>query len=255
MSDAGGKKIKIWDGIVEYDEPVPDTRAEAVKAAIGTSLTAFEKHKEALLGMLRDLHERGPKSEPFDADKTWHDLTLLAAIYFWRGRVRQERMPAADCIKRLRAIARALGRARRLADKQDDVRGALFSAWYDDNVRYDTVPTEPLMLVRIEDEFDKVVAGLSAMETLAHRAADDLRKKGGRPKGAAVLQKDDIEGLAGVYRDSTSLIPGAGDGPFAKFVKKFLNALGCSDNLKYESVIDAIKNAQIAVLMRPTARK
>ena len=55
MSDAGGKKIKIWDGIVEYDEPVPDTRAEVVKAAIGTSLTAFEKHKEALLGMLRDL--------------------------------------------------------------------------------------------------------------------------------------------------------------------------------------------------------
>ena len=69
------------------------------------------------------------------------------------------------------------------------------------------------------------------------------------------MQKDDIEGLAGVYRDSTSLIPGAGDGPFAKFVKKFLNAFPCFDNLKYESVVDAIKNAQIAVLMRPTARE
>jgi hypothetical protein len=255
MSNAGGKKIKIWDGIVEYDEPVPDTRAEAVKAAIETSLTAFEKHKEALLAMLRNVYERGPKSEPFDADKTWHDLTLSARIYFWRGTVKQETMPTADCINRLRQIARALGRARRLADKQDDVRGALFSAWYDDNVRYDTVPTEPLVLVRFENEFDKVIAGLFAMETLAHRAVDDLRKKGGRPKGTAVLQKDDIEGLAGVYRDSTNSIPGAGDGLFAKFVMKFQRALGCPSNLKYESVIDAIKDAGIATLMRPTASK
>ena len=29
MSDAGGKKIKLWGGIVEFNEPVPDPKTEA----------------------------------------------------------------------------------------------------------------------------------------------------------------------------------------------------------------------------------
>jgi hypothetical protein len=45
-----------------------------------------------------------------------------------------------------------------------------------------------------------------------------------------------------LYRDTTGSKPGAGDGPFAKFVMKFLNALG--RNIEYESVIDAIKDAR-----------
>lgn len=250
MSDTGGKKIKVWGGIVEYGEPTPNARAEAIKAAIDANSSAFEQHKEKLLAVLRDVHKRGgPRSEPFDPDKTWRQLTSIAQLYFWRGRLRQDTMPAADRTKRLRELAKALGRARRLADKamQDEVKAALFSAWHHPNVRYDVVPDGPLALVRVEDEFDKVVAGLSALEAVARRAADDVGTKAGRPKGTGALQKDDIEGIAAVYRDSTGSMPGSGDGPFAKFVIEVLTAMG--RHLAYESVIDAIKDAGLRAVM------
>jgi hypothetical protein len=249
MSDAGGKKTRLWGGMAEYEETPPNARAEAIKAAIDAGLTSFERHKGKLLAVLRNAHERGPRSKPFDPDKTWSLLNGVAQFYFWRGSVKQDAMPAADRARRLRELAKVLGRARHLVDKamQDDVKGALFSAWYDTNVRYDVVPEGPLALVRIEDEFDKVVAGLSALETAARRAVDDVRMKAGRPKGTAVLQKDDIEGLAAVYRESTGSTPGAGDGSFAKFVMEVLTALG--RHLAYESVIDAIKDAGLRALM------
>lgn len=249
MSDARGNKIKIWGGIVRHDVPIRDAKTEEAQTSIEAALTAFDQRKETLLGLLRRAYERGPKSKPFDADETWRHLTLLARIYCSRRRARQEMMPAADCMKRLSEIAKALGRARRLVEKsmQDDVKGALFSAWYEENVRYDPAPIEPLTLVRIEDEFDKVVANLFALESSAHRAVNDVRTKAGRPKGTAILQRDDIEGLAALYRQNTGVIPGAGDGPFAKFVMEVLAALG--RHLAYESVIDAIKDAGLRALM------
>ena len=47
-----------------------------------------------------------------------------------------------------------------------------------------------------------------------------------RAKGTAILPRDDIGNLAALYRDSTGSIPGAGDGPFAKFVMEVLTAQG-----------------------------
>src|ERR1022692_325054 len=38
----GGKKIKLWDGIIEHDEPAPDARTQAVKAAIEVRLVEFD---------------------------------------------------------------------------------------------------------------------------------------------------------------------------------------------------------------------
>jgi hypothetical protein len=60
MSDAGGEKIKLWDGIIEYDEPVPGAKTEAVKATIDAGLTAFGRHQEALLEILRNEHGSMP---------------------------------------------------------------------------------------------------------------------------------------------------------------------------------------------------
>ena len=93
MKDTASKKIKAWGGIVEYEEPTQNARAEAIRAAIDAGSSAFEQHKEKLLAVLRNAHKRGgPRSRPFDPDKTWRQLTSLAQLYFWRGQLKQETM-------------------------------------------------------------------------------------------------------------------------------------------------------------------
>jgi hypothetical protein len=252
MSDAGNKKIKLWDGTIEYDEPIPDAEMEELKAEIDAGLAAFEQHKISLLDHLQKVYQRGPKPEPFDAEKSWRGLTHYATMYFWQARVKQETVPAAHRVERLRDLARILGRARRMVETamQDDVGNDLFSAWREANVRYDINPTPPLTLVRIDDEFEKVIANLAALETAACRAADEVPRGRGRPIGSAFLSRGFIEGLAGVYQNSTGVKPGAGEGPFARFVYEFLTAVG-RGNIEYESVIDAIKDARARARMRP----
>jgi hypothetical protein len=221
-----GKEKKLWGGIVSYEESVPDAKTEAIKAEIEKRLAAFEQHKIGLLDHLQKVYNRGPKPNAFDADESWRGLTHWAGIYLWLARVKQEIVLPAARVARLRGLATALGRARRMAEKamRDDVGDDLFSAWCEANVRDDLVPTGPLTLVRIDHEFDKVIAGLAALETAAIRAADEVLKGRGRPKGTAILPGDFIEGLAEVYQKSTGSKPGAGDGPFAQFVYEFLTA-------------------------------
>jgi hypothetical protein len=258
MSDAGNKKIKLWDGIIEYDEPIPDAEMEELKAEIDAGLAAFEQHKISLLDHLQKVYERGHKSKPFDAEKAWQGLTSLAGLYFWRARLKQDTVPAAPRVERLRDLARTLGRARRQAEMamRDDVGEALFRAWRDANVRYDPDldPTGPQTLVRIDHEFEKVIASLAALEAAARRAADEVPKPRGRPKGSALLSPGFIEGLAGVYQNSTRSKPGAGDGPFARFVYEFLTAMG-GYNIEYESLVDAIKDTRARIRTRPAAAK
>jgi hypothetical protein len=256
MSDAGNKKIKLWDGIIEYDEPIPDAEIKELKAEIDAGLAAFEQHKISLLEHVQNVYQRGPKSEPFDAEKSWQDLTCLAGLYFWRARVKQDTVPAAHRVERLRDLARTLRRARRQAEMamRDDVGDDLFSAWCDANVRSDIDPTPPLTLVRLDHEFEKVIASLAALETAARRAADEVPQARGRPKGSAVLSRGFIEGLAEVYRNSTGSKPGAGDGPFARFVYEFLTAIG-RGKIEYESLVDAIKDTKARVRTRPAAAK
>jgi hypothetical protein len=197
------------------------------------------------------VYESGPKSKRFDAEKSWRPLDRIAWMYFWHEGERRRTTPAADRVRRLRELAKALGRARRLVEKaiQDDVGNDLFSAWCDANVRYDIDPAPPLTLVRIDDEFEKVIASLPALEIAALRAADEIPKKDGRPRGTALLRWDFIEVLAKIYRNSTDSKPGAGDGPFARFVYEFITALG-RRNVEYPSIVDAIKDTRNQVRMR-----
>jgi hypothetical protein len=232
----------------------PDAKTE--EAEIDAGLAAFEQHKISLLDHLQKVYQRGPKPEPFDAEKSWRGLTHYATMYFWQARVKQETVRAAARASRLRELAKALGRARRMVERamQDDVGNDLFSAWYDANVRSDIDPTPPLTLVRLDHEFEKVIASLAALETAARRAADEVPKARGRPKGSAFLSWGFIEGLGGVYQNSTGSKPGAGDGPFARFVYEFLIAIG-RDNIEYESLVDAIKDTRARVRTRPAAAK
>jgi hypothetical protein len=253
MSAAGNKKIKLSGGIIEYDYPIPAAEMEELKAEIDAGLAAFEQHK---ISLLQKVYQRGPKPEPFDAEKLWRGLSHCAMMYFWQARAKRETLPAAARASRLRELAKALGRARCMVEKamQDDVSNDLFSAWCEANVRYDIDPTPPLTLVRIDDEFEKVIASLAALETAACRAADKVFKARGRPKGSAFLSRGVIEGLAGVYQNSTGSKPGAGDGPFARFVYEFLTAVG-GGNIEYESVVDGIKDTRARVRARPAAAK
>jgi hypothetical protein len=255
MSDAGNEKLKLWDGIIEYGEPIPDAEMEELKAEIDAGLAAFEQHKISLLDHLQKMHEHGPKSKPFDAEKAWQGLTSLAGLYFWRARLKEETVLAAHRVERF-DLASTLRRARRQAEMamRDDVGDDLFSAWCEASVRYDLDPTPPLTLVRIDHEFEKVIASLAALETAARRAADEVPKARGRPRGSAFLSRGFIEGLAGVYQNSTGLKPGAGDGPFARFVYEFLIAIG-RNNIEYESLVDAIKDTRARVRTRPAAAK
>jgi hypothetical protein len=251
--------MKLWD-FISFDEPVPDARTDPDLARIEVGVAAFEGYKEALLGILRNMHGRGFKREPFNADKAWSDLTTLAWIYFWWARRKPEVVPAAQQRERLRDLATVLDLARRKAElaMRDDVGEALFRAWRDANVndlKLDaTGPhTGPYTLVRIDHEFEKVIASLAILHAAARQAADDVRTKGGRPKGGFLPSGGYIKALATVYRDATGLRPGAGDGPFAKFVMAFLIALG-RDDIEYESVIDAIKDERRRVLRASRGR-
>src|SRR5262245_17305264 len=168
---AGGKWVSDWGGIIQSYELEPSSEAEAFKAAIEAGVSAFEARKDNLLAVLRSASERDPKSQPFDEVKAWDRLSRLAWQYFWRKRVKQETRLARDRSKQLRKIANVLNKANRFFDKaqQDTLIDDLYSAWCD-LIRGDALPKEPLVLVRFRDEFAKVLAALTTLETATLRA-------------------------------------------------------------------------------------
>ena len=245
MSEAGRKRTKLGGGTIEYQGPVPNPDFAARRASVEADLGIFERHREALLDILREVYERGPNSEPFKAGETWSRLRSLAEVYLHREWVKQRATKPAERQAQLRHIATALARARDvLTDaKRSDVGNDLFSAWWD----LDPKPLRKLFgddddLSNIVDVyvFDKAIALLAALETTARPQANEIPTRRGRPKGTANLPWDFIASLALIYRGSTGLKPGAGDGPFGRFVLEFLIALG----RKYESLIDDIKDTR-----------
>ena len=248
MSDAKYKRVELWDGIITYDEPPPDVRAESVKAAIELGLNAFDRHKKSLMGSLREACSEGPKSKPFDADGSWRRLTFVAGHYFWRTRVMKDVMPAA-ARARLRKCAAALAKARVVFDKtiNTDAQGYLYMAWWEGTREY--VAGQFADAGYIERKFKRVAAVLAVLEAAAVRGERAIpHMKDGKPP---VLSEDDIETLAGLYLNATGSIPGAGDGPFAKFVKQFVIAIGRYSEAKrtvgkitYLGIVDAIKNSR-----------
>jgi hypothetical protein len=119
----GGKWVSRLGGFVQSYEPEPDAKTQSIEAAIDAGVAAFKTHQENILAVLRNAYERGRKSESFDADRAWRYLTTVAFIYFWRKKLKQEAVLAADRSKRLGKIAKVLGEACRLFDeaKQDEL--------------------------------------------------------------------------------------------------------------------------------------
>lgn len=273
MSDAVNKKIKPFDddgGWIEYDQPPSDNQTEAVKSAIEARVDALDEHRDELLGLLRSVREQKGRGEPFDTDRAWRQLSQLAWTYCWRETVRREITLPAKRRERLLGLAKALRGARRLTDAllQSDVADDLCSAWEDAPPRRFLVrdddgslavvgdeDCEKAILLDDDDEFTKAVEGLSALQTAASRAADAVPRGDGRPEGTAALPWDFIEILANIYRDSTGATPGAGTGPFSRFVYAFVGGLGRSLNITYESMVAAIKVARRQSLAHAAATK
>lgn len=267
-------KVRISDGRVILD----------VEVAEDARLSEFKKHKKTILDTLRNAHARQlkskkpKKSEPFDEDKAWNRLTGLASFYFRQDSAEQKPKPmtASKLVPRLHKLKKALREARTLVDEamQDEVGGALYSSWCEANGYFENHPDgEPALApvghkmfdpVRTKNEFDKVSAGLATLEAAALTAADDVSatKRGRHP----ILSRDDVWNLATLYRDSTGSIPGAGAGPFAKFVVEVLTAQGRYNDdedqgkrvpgaIKHEGVVDAIVDTRKWALTDPAVRK
>ena len=176
---------------------------------------------------------------------------VVARMYYRQTIVKQETMPVADREARLRELAKALGKARGMTDKamQDDVGDDLFSAWWEgtNEPRASVVRNDDgsIALVGIADEmFKEAVAGLAALETAALRAASEAHEERTRHRGPrrGTVPPDCIDTLAAVYRGSTGAKPGAGHGPFVRFVCAFLAAIRA--NISEDYVVELAQNAR-----------
>ena len=134
----------------------PNARKKAVGAEIAVRKTNFERHKEELLNPLRELHERSPKTKPFDENNAWRDLKVLAYVYLRNeAEVSQEHAmtPAGDRVKLLRQLGNALRDARCMADEaMKTVRGHWFVEWAEANGNPDFL--DPI-IDRFGEEFEK----------------------------------------------------------------------------------------------------
>lgn len=231
----------------EFPAPVHNAGTEAFMAEIEKLLLQFGNHKEPLLSLLCNAYDGDSKAAPFDTDRAWHDIKSMAHFYFTQEMVKREAISNAEREARCRKIAESLGRARNMIDdamRAPDLANDLIWGWWGGTSESaeawaEVKNVEPLYIKR---QFEKLLEGLAALEAGAVRAADGAHKGRGRPRGTSVLPPDYIIALAAVYRSSTGSKPGAGDGPFAKFVMEFLTAL--RRNIEYESVIDAIQDAR-----------
>jgi hypothetical protein len=208
---------------------------------------AFARHKGDLVAMLREAHDQGRKTKPFDEEGALRHLKLLAFVYFQNEADVQKRLsetPAPDRIKLLRQLGDALSQARRKADEVVPVfHGTLFVEWCVANGNPDF--TDPIIEhygAAFDEMVEKMVAGLTALREAAFRAADSIPKKRGPPRGTTALPHDFILALEGLYRNFTCRKAGAGPGPFARFVKEVTTALG--GELAQSSVIEAIVNTK-----------
>jgi hypothetical protein len=245
--------IKILKGAKELAAPIHDVGTESFKRIIESSLAQFDSHKEKLIEILRKAHGAA-KPTPFNADLAWSRIQGLAHQYYAREQVKRWGMSAADREARCRKIAEALGRARGMIDKAIDtpaLANDLICGWWEGTSEFSDAAGGFVDSLHIQHEFEKALESLTALHTGAVRAASGAHKGRGRPRGSAVLPPDYIDALALVYRNSTGSKPGAGDGPFAKFVQRFLSAMG--RRVTKAHVIDTIKGVRKHSLKNPAS--
>lgn len=204
---------------------------------------AFKGHEKTLLSSLREACQRDQKFGPLDEAKALRDLTQLAKWYF-DDQERPQTIPAAERIKRLRKFANALGSARRTAGSVQGLGYELAGA----EIAEKNIP----LLSRAGRDagiqalatINKMIASLAVLERLARKASENVRPKRGRPKGGSVLSVNYLNGLGWVFKKSTGRKPSIAEGPFARFVRVFLTAIGQGGQLSNDYVVEMIASAR-----------
>jgi hypothetical protein len=259
------------------DTPCPLAPAEAVNSQNDPRFAAFIRQGSGLLNELRRASEQHTRPVHFDAERTCSELAYVARLYF---RFEESRKRAAErkTERPLTDLATNLRLALDLVQKVDKNGGfgALLREWhkgaapgdYLNQVVAEVKKLDPDAVIpmhceanmalasalsfdpstgstRIVDELVNALRTVAKLAAATNRAANHERSKAGRPKGPSKLPRADvIIGLAAVYRRATMVRPATTkDGPFFKFARKALFALGYRD-INPNSLTNAIKGAR-----------
>jgi hypothetical protein len=239
--------IPLWGGVIHTEPQVIDNYEEARLAPIQKQLAKFSEHKEVLLSCLRKAYDRGPKTKPFERDKLWVQIEGLAHLHYMLLQIEQETVSPAERKTRYSDIANALGRAHSLIEeamRSTDLEDDLINSWWLGTTEYAEANGRFVDVLYIVNEFKKKIAELAALQSAAARAAEEVQRGRGRPKGTSVLPSKYIRELARLYRGHTGLKPGAGQGPFARFAMAYLTAIGHGNvgSVTEATLIDIIKD-------------
>jgi hypothetical protein len=220
------------------------TRANDRAVDFDKRFAEFARHKEELIVMLRKPYERNGKAQSFNEEKAWSRLKGAAHVYLYHEvdiEDRRSAVPASKRVEKLVQLGNALRGARQTSDEvMPVVRCHLVDEWCEANGY-----GNPDFSDQYDAAFDDLVAGLTALEEAAFRAAKYVRRKRRGPLGGtSILPHRVIIQLEHTYRDITKQEAGAGRGPFANFVMKFLNALGRC--LEMDSVVRLSKSQKSA---------
>jgi hypothetical protein len=213
--------------------------AKRSRTTVEGRLAAFNRHKGGLLRQLRN--ECSRTGQPFDSDRAWRELGLLA----WSYLDREVRTPiaAARCrhiAAQLRQLEQTLAGVVHGLHETHHNRDFLLAEWCKTHDDPDFLDDG---FVLYERRFDAMVAttlgNLIELEAAAAGAADQLRRKNGRPAGIGVLQDEFIVALEVTYYNVTGESGGTGAGPFSRFAVKFFAALG--HDVAEQTVIKAFR--------------
>jgi hypothetical protein len=215
---------------------------------IRARLSAFESQKKKLLETLAEGRRQKERKAVFDAEGYWRDLVRAAEFYFWDVHMRENTPPNDLRVKDLTALKQNLSEATVLLRKNDVVIDLMRATFYQgrDPTSKATWTAAPEATPKILSELQGAVAHLRKLETAASQAANDARRKAGRPQGSSTIPSEQIIVLAKLFRRATARVPGTGPGPFATFVAAFLDAVG--RNIAFDTVSGLIKPARKASL-------
>jgi hypothetical protein len=195
-------------------------------------LDRFEERKPTILANLRNIHQQGPSTQPFDEKGASNALKFFSCSYVAWAIARKQTRPSPDIRERFK----------KLSVDMEQVRLPLDELWDRGELSY-VIDAGRRIGVDVIQEMLASLNSLAALETAFSEACKHIPLKRGRPRDRA-LRPAEVRQLAEVYAESTGCKPGSGKGPFARFVYAVLSALGQS--VSEDHVIDVIKGAHLA---------
>jgi hypothetical protein len=234
--------------IKELERAILDTQTDSLGDEVELNLARFRGHKQALLSLLRKTCARRTKAASFDEAESWLRIETTARQYFALKILKQQLASSAGRKARYRAIANTLRRARNELEnakkaKVLDFAGDSIRVWLDGTKEITEATKQFEFLLYLEVDIQNVLKTLIDLEAAATQVAAEAHKRRGRPKGDSILPWNYSRELEKDYKNSTGLNPGAGPGPFARFVKAFVTAVGENDPVE-STLVDVIKDAR-----------